>query len=74
MFIGAYQNAVSGLTCTWLAYFVPISPSRSAGGASSVQSAWPFSIAVICASTVRPNDYDDLVRVAVGLRGLSTTA
>src|SRR5436190_1141253 len=28
---------------------------RSAGGDSSVQSYWPFSIAVICASTVRPN-------------------
>src|SRR5438552_7968413 len=27
-----YQNAVSGLTCTWRAYVVPISLSRSAGG------------------------------------------
>ena len=54
VFIGMYQNAVSGVTCTWLAYFVPISESRSAGGCSSVQSACPFWIAVICASTVRP--------------------
>ena len=53
-FIGAYQNAVNGLTCTWLAYFVPISPRRSAGAFSYDQSAWPFSTAVICASAVRP--------------------
>jgi len=53
-FIGAYQNAVRGSMWTWLGYFVPISPRRSAGGFSYVQSAWPFSTAVTCASTGRP--------------------
>ena len=50
----AYQNAVSGLTCAWEAYLVPISFSRSAGGGSYIQSAWPFWTAVTSDSTVCP--------------------
>src|SRR5206468_4503847 len=47
---------VSGLTCTRLEYFAELSsPSRSAGGWSKIQSAWPFWTAVTSASTVRPN-------------------
>ena len=41
--------------CACAAYLVPISFSRSAGGASAIQSACPFSIAVTSSSTVRPN-------------------
>ena len=55
-FMGRYQSAKSVLMCTCEAYFVPISLRRSAGGESSVQSAWPFSICVISASTVSPNE------------------
>src|SRR5439155_13834617 len=40
---------------TRLAYLVPSSPSRSAGGWSKIQSAWLFSICVTSASTLRPN-------------------
>src|SRR6478672_3281945 len=47
--------AVSGLTWTWSAYFVDISFNRSAGGGSNIQSAWPFSTWVTCASAERPN-------------------
>src|SRR6266550_3191442 len=47
--------AVSGLTWTWSAYFVDISFNRSAGGESNIQSAWPFSTWVTCASAERPN-------------------
>src|SRR5438045_2384240 len=50
-----YQTAVSGFTCTWLAYFDESSGSRSAGIWSKTQSAWPFSTSVTSASTVRPN-------------------
>src|SRR5436305_1288214 len=46
--------AVCAFTCACEAYFVPISFSRSAGGASAIQSAWPFSIWVTSSSTVRP--------------------
>src|SRR6266536_1087026 len=50
-----YQTAVSGLTCTWSAYLVEISLSRSDGGVSNIQSAWPFSTWVTSASAERPN-------------------
>jgi hypothetical protein len=50
----AYQNAVSGFTCAWDVYLVPISLSRSAGGGSNIQSASPFSTAVTSDSTVCP--------------------
>src|SRR5215475_7835450 len=50
-----YQVAVSGFTCTRSAYLVLISPSRSAGGWSNIQSAVLFSTAVTCASGVYPN-------------------
>src|SRR5205085_10918345 len=52
-----YQPAVSGFTCAWLEYFELSSGSRSAGTWSAPESAsaWPFSICVTSASTVRPN-------------------
>src|SRR3954468_287804 len=50
-----YQTAVSGLTWTWSAYFSLISGSRSDGGLSNIQSAWPFSTCVTCDSGVSPN-------------------
>src|SRR5919201_36559 len=43
--------------CTWLAYFVLISPSRSEGieSALAMKSAWPCSTCVTSASTLSPN-------------------
>ena len=68
MFIGAYQNAVSGLTCTWFAYFVLSSPSRSAGRLLER----PVGLVVLDRGDLRldgeAEGLDDLVRIAVGLR------
>ena len=53
--MGAYQNAVSVLTWTWLAYCVLSCPSRSAGGCSSACASKSFASSQVWPMAPRPN-------------------